>query len=272
MTQAKPQEQRDIDTTNRILGGLQPYLFFEQEITDFVAKRMFAQAEGIRNEVLRFVALATIYYSLDNPGRGSELMEEAIKLHPEDGVTWRQFSLCTFWRRGPIAAREITRRSMDCVFSSSIARDGLFYAMNSGDFDFMEEMYCRLDKSNKMDEVFSNGFERERHDMEKGMGYVEIAKSSGKTDTIKRLAALMFDKINLGQKLSAVNHLIDVSEYADETSLLYELHIPGVSPQTCASMNLKLIADRVEVGLLDWDVGAIFVSKLEEDDTNASNS
>lgn len=272
MTQVKTQVQRDIDTTNRILANLQPYLFFEQEITDFVAQRMLAQAEEIRTEGLRYVTLGSLYYSLNNPDRGSEFMEEALKLRPDDGVTWRQYSLCAFWRKGPIEAREIARRSVDHVFSSSIARDGLFYALSSGDFIFMEEMYSRLEKSNKVNEVFPKGFERERHDMENGMNYLELAKRTGKTDTIKQLATLMYDKLNLGQKLSAVTHLIDVSIDPDETSLLYELHVHGLESKACSDMNLSLIANRAQEGLVDWDVGAIFVSKPEEDNAHASNA
>ena len=70
MTQLKTQEDRDIETTNRIMANIKPYLFFQQEITDFVAKRMLAQAEEIRTRGLKSVALATIYYSMNNPELG----------------------------------------------------------------------------------------------------------------------------------------------------------------------------------------------------------
>lgn len=272
MTQLKTQEDRDIETTNRIMANIKPYLFFQQEITDFVAKRMLAQAEEIRTKGLKSVALATIYYSMNNPELGSELMEEALTLRPQDWITWRQYSLCAFWRCGPVVAREITRRSREQVMSPLIARDALFYAMNTGDFAFMREMYSLLTKTNMLDEVFSNGYEKERSDMENGMGYLELAEKTGKSETIKHLAEIMYDELNLGQKLQAVNHLIDVSEYADETSLLYELHVPDLEPQACAAMNLSLITKRVEDGVVDWEVGAVFVSESKEDKADACNA
>lgn len=271
MTQLKKQEDRDIDTTNRILANIRPYLFLEQKITDFVAKRMLAQAEEIRTKGLKSVTLGTIYYSLNNPELGSKLMEEALALRPQDWITWRQFSLCSFWRCGPIEAREVTRRSQRYVVSPLIARDALFYAMNTGDFGFMREMYSLLTKTNMLEEVFPKGYEKERCDMDNGMSYLELAEKTGKSKTIKHLAEIMYDELNLGQKLQAVNHLIDVSEYPDETSLLYELHVPNLNPQVCAAMNLSLIAKRADEGLIDWEVGAVFVSESEEDKTDACN-
>ncbi|HCM9498371.1 TPA: hypothetical protein N5O02_002459 [Enterobacter asburiae] len=272
MTQLKTQEDKDIDATNRIMANIRPYLFLEQEITDFVAKRMLAQAEEIRTKGLKSVALGTIYYSLNNPELGSELMEEALRLRPQDWITWRQYSLCGFWRCGPIEAREITRRSTNHVVSPLIARDALFYAMNTGDFEFMRDMYSLLIKTNTLEEVFSSGYEKERGDMENGMNYLELAEKTGKSEIIKHLAGLMYDELNLGQKLQAVNHLIDVSEYADETSLLYELHVPSLESHTCAAMNLNLIAKRVQAGLVDWEVGAVFVSEPEEGKADACNA
>lgn len=272
MTQLKTQEDMDIVATNRIMANIRPYLFLEQKITDFVAKRMLAQAEEIRTKGLRSVALGTVYYSLNNPELGSELMEEALRLRPLDWITWRQYSLCGFWRCGPIEAREITRRAQNHVVSALIARDGLFYAMNTGDFEFMREMYSLLIKTNTLEEVFPKGYEKERDDMKNGLNYLELAEKTDKSEIIKRLADLMYDELKLGQKLQAVNHLIDVSEYDDETSLLYELHVPNLEPQVCAAMNLSLIAKRVQVGLVDWEVGAVFVSESKEDKADACNA
>jgi len=272
VTQLKTQEDKDILATNRIMSNMKPYLFFEQKITDFVAKRMLAQAEEIRTKALKSVALGTIYYSLNNHELGSKLMEEALVLRPQDWITWRQYSLCAFWRCGPIEAREITRRSRAYVMSPLIARDALFYAMNTGDFEFMHEMHSLLTRSKTLDEVFSDGYEKERRDMDNGMNYLELAEKTGKSDTIKHLAEIMYNELNLGQKLQAVNHLIDVSEYDDETSLLYELHVPDLEPQVCAAMNLSLIAKRAHEGLVDWEVGAVFVGESKEDKADACNA
>ncbi|POW55568.1 hypothetical protein C3408_16790 [Candidatus Pantoea alvi] len=272
MVQLKTQRSKDIAATNRIIENLDPYLFFEREINEFVSQRTAAQIAEIKDRGLRAVSEGCLFFAMNNTDLGIESMETAVLSMKGDAVTWRTYMQCMFWRLGPIEALEVAKRANAEVMSPILLRDTLFYGAFSGDYEYVGKTYDALVKSQSLDEVIPVSDIKEREDMERALATHEIAMKTGKSEVIKALSKLMFSKLNLGQKIQTSNRIVDVSESAEEVSIIYEMHIVNANSKECAEMTRQLINQRVEAGLLDWDVGCMFVSKNQEDYANACNS
>lgn len=272
MVQLKTQRSKDIAATNRIIENLDPYLFFEKEINDFVSQRTAAQIAEIKDRGLRAVSEGCLFFAMNNTELGIDSMEKAVSSMKGDAITWRTYMQCMFWRLGPVEALEVAKRANAEVMSPILLRDSMFYATFSGDYEYVGKTYGALVKTQSLDEVIPESDIKEREDMQRALATHEIAMKTGKSDVIKALSGLMFSHLNLGQRLQSSNRLVDVSESDDEVSIIYELHIVNASSKECAEMTRQLISQRVEAGLLDWDVGCMFVSKNQEDYADACNS
>ncbi|MBU9842184.1 hypothetical protein J1780_19740 [Rahnella aceris] len=272
MAQPKTQRSKDIAATNRIIENLNPYLFFEREMNEFVTQRTAAQISEIKDRGFRAVSEGSLFFAMNNTDLGIESMENAIAIMSDDMVTWRTYMQCVFWRMGPIAALEVSKRANKMVISPLLLRDSFFYSAVSGDYDYASQMHNKLLKTNALDEIVPIADSTEREDMERYMATYEIAKKADKLSVIKSLSELMFSQLSLGQKIQTSNRIVDVSESDDEISFIYELHIVNADSKKCAEMTRHLISQRVEAGIVDWDVGSMFVSKSPEEIIDACNS
>ncbi|BCQ40893.1 hypothetical protein ERHA54_34960 [Erwinia rhapontici] len=238
----------------------------------FVTQRTAAQIAEIKDSGLRAVSEGSLFFAMNNSDLGIESMETAVSLMKDDMVTWRTYMQCMFWRLGPVEALNVSKRAIQAVVSPILLRDTFFYSSVAGDYQCAWEVYKSLVKTNSLDEVIPVSKSKEREDMEQALVTQEIANKAGKSEVIKCLSGLMFSQLNLGQKLQASNRIVDVSESEDEISLIYEIHIVDADSKKCSEMTRKFISKRVEAGLLDWDVGCMFVSKNQEDLINACNT
>ncbi|WP_370620459.1 hypothetical protein [Pantoea ananatis] len=272
MIQPKTQRSKDIAATNRIIENLNPYLFLEREISLFVTQRTVAQIAEIKDLGLRAVSEGSLFFAMNNTDLGIESMETAVSIMKNDMITWRTYMQCMFWRKGPIEALKVSKRALKAVISPILLRDTLFYSAVSGDYQCVGDSHEALLKTQSLDEVIPVSESKEREDMERAVEIYEIAKNTGKCEAIKTLSELMYSELNLGQKIQASNRIVDVSESEDEVSIIYELHIVNANSKECSLMTRNFISKRVEAGLLDWDVGCMFVSKKQENNTNACNS
>lgn len=266
MSNVNPQHSKDIEVVNRVLTNLMPYLFYEQEMTSFVTQRTQSQVNEIKDYSLKCVAQSNLYFSMGKVSDGIDYAEEALIYLNSDWLTWRQYMQCMFWRCGPVSAREVARRAMVEVTSPVIARDGMFYAMHSGDFVFMKELYDFLVRTEKLDDFLKvDDGELAKNNIEYSLQNYTISSNSGKSQVIKELSELMFKQLPIKRQLDTCNRLIDVSDSNDDTSLIYELHINSLPSEICAKLNLEFISKRVSAGLTDWDVGCMFVGKQMEE-------
>jgi len=159
------------------------------------------------------------------------------------------------------------------VTSPIVARDGMFYAMHSGDFAFMKELYDFLVRTEKLDDFLNeDGGDLIKNNIKYSLQSYNVANYSGKLQVIKELSELMFKQLPVKRQIDTCNRLIDVSDSDDGTSLIYELHIIGLPSDVCAKLNLEFISKRVSAGLTDWDVGCMFVGRQMEEELNACES
>lgn len=266
MTTKKTNETHDIATSNRLIENLKPILFFEEEMTKFIEARSFDEAAKIKDTPLRLATLSFIYFCVSKTQDGIAYAEEALALSPDDMITWKHYMLCVFWRKGPICALEVAKRALKSVMSIEICRNAMFYALQSGDYDFMLEMFDTLSKTNKLEELVTA--QREVSLMQQGISYAKLIKNANKAETIKSLTALMYQKLDLEQKMGAFPQIIDLSD-EDGQSYLFELFVYNSDSKVCGKLNLELISERVELGLTDWEVGCMFVSERKEIVLNA---
>lgn len=271
MTQPKTERANDVAATNRIIKFLNPYLFFEKEMSTFISQRMAAQIEEIKDEGLKAVAQGNLFFALNNPELGTEAMERALVLTNGDSITWLCFMQCTFWRLGPIEALKIAKRGFAAIVSPQFYADASYYASASADYQFVKVLYDELTKLNSLDELIRTDTGM-RQIMDNSLTYFDMASAGGKTQVVKALAEIMYSQLTLGQKIHAENRLINVSEHENENSFLLEFSITDATPSECSKMNLELINKRVDAELFDWEVGCVFVCKERENTENACQS
>lgn len=271
MNQPKRERANDIAATNRIIKILNPYLFFEKEMSEFISQRMATQIEEIKDDGLKAVAHGNLCFALNNAELGTQDMERALVLTGGDTITWLSFMQCTFWRMGPVEAAKIAKRGFKDVVSPAFLRDASYYAAASADYDFVKELHDQLVKMKKLDEMIpENGGQRQI--MEKALACYEMASKAGKTEVVKALAEIMCSQLTLGQQLQAENRLINVSENEYENSFILEFSINNSTPKECSKMNLELISKRVDAEIFDWEIGCVFVSKEHGSPADACNS
>lgn len=269
MTTPKSKKANDIATSNRIAAYLTPYLFSDEQITMFIAKRALEQAKEIDDPAVRLSTISMVYFSAYEAEKGIESAEEALRVAPNDTVTWKHYMLGMFWRCGPERALEIAQRSRKFIKSYEIVRNAMFYSIQLSDFSAFSELYLELTKAEKLDELVKE--KKEKNALSKAMVDCKMAEASHKTEVIKSLSSLMFNQLSHQQKLNAVPRLLDVSD-EDGSSFLLELYVSDSDPKTCSEMNRKLISERSNAGLTDWDVGGMFVSRLREEAIYASKA
>lgn len=264
MSTPKTETSKDIVTVNRVVVALTPILCFDEESTQFIKERIHRQLSEIKDIGLSYAAHFFYYFTMDELDKGFEYAEKAINAMPNDLVTWRHYSLCVFWRCGAVKALEVIKRALPATHSGTLALEGCFYSLNIADFNCFLEMHGFLVKTQQIDSLMNaRNNQDEDRDMARGLENAALVKRYGKAEELRALAALMYEKIPLQNQLSLANQLIDVSD-EDESALLYELHIEGGDADKCAAMNVSLISERIKVGLTDWSVSGIFVSKEKE--------
>ncbi|WP_145547096.1 hypothetical protein [Yersinia intermedia] len=272
MPTPKTDEAKDIQTVNRLVSSLTPILCFDKEMTPFIKERVFRQLAEIKDRGLSYAAHFFYYFTTGQIDKGFEFAEKAIEIMPTDLITWRHYTLCVFWRCGSLRTIDIVKRAMAATHSPTLAFEGCFYAANVADFDFFLEMYDFLLRTGKFDELLSDRkSEDEERSMHTGIDNANLVKRYGKTEELRAVAALMYEKLPLGKQHGLANLLVDVSD-EDEQALLYELHFDEVDAEKCAAMNVELISERIEAGLTDWSVSGVYVAKSKELKGNASHA
>ena len=260
--QPKTQESKDIQTINRVVMTLRPYLCFEEDITVFVKERTVMQIEEIHNPGLKSSALSVYYFTIGEVEKGITLAEQSVKYMPNDKVAWRHYTMSMFWRCGAVKALSVAKRAFEATHSPLIASDACYYAYAVADYSYFLEMYDFLLRTETYEEFSKPDQEP---DMLRSLEYAKIARQYKKENTIKDISALMYERLDLMQKIDSVARLIDVTEEDEVPDLIFEMHINQVDAETCATMNVALISDRVRLGLTDWSVGGIYVAHNKED-------
>ncbi|HHA1555168.1 MULTISPECIES: hypothetical protein [Enterobacter] len=260
--QPKTQESKDIQTVNRVVMTLRPYLCFEQDITVFVKERTAKQIEEIQDPGLKCSALSVFYFTLGDIERGKSHAEETLKYLPTDTVAWRHYTLGLFWRCGAVEALNVAKRGFDATNSPILASDAYYYSSSVADFSYFLEMREFLLRT----EMYEKFREQDQEpDMLRSLEYANIARRYNKEDVIKNISALMYEKLDLVQKLDSAVRLLDVTEDGEEPELIFEMYVNKADAETCAAMNVELISARVRSGLTDWSVGGVYVAHNKED-------
>lgn len=241
---------------------LRPYLCFEQDITVFVKERTAKQIEEIQDPGLKCSALSVFYFTLGDIERGKSHAEETLKYLPTDTVAWRHYTLGLFWRCGAVEALNVAKRGFDATNSPILASDAYYYSSSVADFSYfleMREFLLRTETYEKFKE------QDQEPDMLRSLEYANIARRYNKEDVIKNVSALMYEKLDLVQKLNSAVRLLDVTEDSEEPELIFEMYVSKADAETCATMNVELISARVRSGLTDWSVGGVYVAHNKED-------
>lgn len=260
--QPKTQESKDIQTVNRVVMTLRPYLCFEQDITVFVKERTAKQIEEIQDPGLKCSALSVFFFTLGDIERGKSHAEETLKYLPKDTVAWRHYTLGLFWRCGAVEALNVAKRGFNATNSPILASDAYYYSSSVADFSYFLEMREFLLRT-EMYEEFKE--QDQEPDMLRSLEYANIARRYNKEDVIKNISALMYEKLDLVQKLDSAVRLLDVTEDGEEPELIFEMYVNKADAETCAAMNVELISARVRSGLTDWSVGGVYVAHNKED-------
>lgn len=267
MVKPDAQKSKDIDIANRITSFVKPYLLADEQVSSFVVKRALEQSVEIKSESIKYSTQSMIYFSSFDVVKGISLAERAIELDPNDSVTWNHYMLGMFWRLGPQEALEVVKRARSYIISWEMIRNGLFYALQAADYSIVKEYYFELKKADKLDELVSE--ERERRALDKAIDYTQLAEKHNKIDAVRSLSSLMLDQLDWQQKQYASPRLLDVSD-EDGPSLLLEIYVLDSDSKACSDMNIKLISKRASSGMIDWNLGGLFVSSKKEDALNAS--
>ncbi len=265
---AKPnaKKSKDIEIANRIAAFVKPYLLIDEPVSSFVVKRALEQSIEIKSESIKYSTQSMIYFSAFEVDKGISFAERAVELDPYDSVSWNHYMLGAFWRLGPKEALNVVNRARRYVMSWEMMRNGLFYAIQVADYSTVLDLYFELQKTDKLDELVPE--KRERQALENAIAYAQLALEHGKVDAVRSLSTLMMDQLDWQQKQHASPRLIDVSD-EDGPSLLLEIFVLDSDSKLCSGMNIELISHRAASGMIDWNVGGLFVSSKKEDAINA---
>lgn len=268
---AKPdaQKSKDIEVSNRIMAFIRPYLIIEEPVSHFVIERALGQAFEIKDITIRFSTLSMVYFSSYETQRAIDYAEQAIAWDPNDSVSWKHYMLGMFWRCGPVEALEIVHRARKYIRSWEMMRNGLFYALDTADYASALQLYSDLVKAEKLDDLVHE--DKEKNVLDKALEYAQLAEEHEKTDAVRALSQIMMQQLDWQQKQRMSARLLDVSD-EDGPSLLLEMFVVDSDSVECSDMNIDLISHRAASGLIDWDLGGVFVSCKKDDVLNASKA
>lgn len=260
--QPKTQRSKDIQTVNRVVKTLRPYLCFEDEITVFVTERIKKQISEVKDKGLWLTANSFYHFTLGDVEKGIDYAEKSLSFMPSDIVTWRHYTLGMFWRCGAVGALNVAKRAVEATHSPLIAHDAYFYASAVADYQYFLDMHKFLIKTKTYDDLIE---EEQKVSMQRSFEFASISDQYKKSEIIKNISVLMYEKLSLEQKLETTNRLVDLTDDDGEPELLFELYVNNASAESCAAMNIELVTERVNSGLNDWSVGAVFLGYIRKD-------
>lgn len=247
------------EKTNALIHQMTPYLnrWGLETFPPFVQKRIEAQIDEIGDRHHQSAARMFFLFTIGRVEEATALAEELVEMYPSDTVSWGNYALCMAFRVNVSSAIEICFRGFEKCHAPYLLENGCCYASFIGDYNTVlkgSELLARIGAANMS----------KHNDAHLSSVYQQalMAKESGRLEEIEAVGRLMEKLVSMpgGQRTSILSPPTDPDD--DSDSYLFEVLFCDreLDAQQCAELNIRLIDERIKVGLTDWGVMGSFLS------------